>query len=239
MYLRTSRLALGLVLGSAVMCASPITYTWVSWTSATLSTGISMGTASGSFTIGSTPVTVTYTGDLSSATEVNCGSCVNYYTPTSIYENSTVANLPTTADILTLDENPAYTDTITFSSPVMNPVLDIVSLGYSGGTVYYNFEGGATPVILSQGSAYWGGCSTCLSVSGSSLAGTEGSGVIEFVGTFTSLTFTTTNGEDWNGFTVGVEALGSPSVPEPATWRLCLIATLLAAPIIVWRRRRA
>jgi hypothetical protein len=33
--------------------------------------------------------------------------------------------------------------------------------------------------------------------------------------------------------------LGSPSVPEPATWRLCLIATLLAAPIIVWRRRRA
>jgi hypothetical protein len=117
---------------------------------------------------------------------------------------------------------------------VTNPILDIVSLGNPLNPVSYIFS--ATPVILSQGPGWFaGGCSTCLSVSGNTLTGTEGDGIIEFVGSFTSISWTTTGTEDFNGITAGVA--DASGVPEPATWSGLLIVSLLAIPFV--RRHKA
>lgn len=217
--------------------AAPATYDYVDWTSDILSSSITAGSASGTLTAGSTTVAVTYSGDLTTATQVGPGG-IDYYVPASVYTNSQVANVPTNNTLLALSESPARTDTLTFSSPLLNPILDIVSLGAPGDTVTYSFD--ATPVILSQGAAYWGGCATCLSVTGNSLSGTEGSGVIEFLGSYSGLSWTTTGGEYWNGFTVGVQGLGTgTTVPEPATWTVIAAALTLVASGTWLRRRRA
>jgi hypothetical protein len=55
--------------------------------------------------------------------------------------------------------------------------------------------------------------------------GTEGNGLVEFTGSFDSITFTTPNFENFYAFTVGYDATltgggGTPAVPEPATLSL-------------------
>jgi hypothetical protein len=235
--LRIAEILVGSVLATTAASASVI-YDYANWTSATLSTASAPGSAAGTLLAGSTTVNITYTGDVTSSTQVGAGGN-NYYVPSTVYTNSQVANVPTNNTLIALSENPAYTDTLTFSAPLLNPILDIVSLGQLGDAVTYNFN--ATPVILSQGSAYFGGCSTCLSVSGNSLRGTEGSGVVEFLGSYSSLTWTTTSGEYWNGFTVGVQGLASVTpptsgTPEPGT--LGLAALAFAFPLVQMLRKR-
>lgn len=209
-------------------------YTYTDWTSVTGSSGPVAGTVSGTLTFGSDVVNVTYTGDVAGA-QIN-GAGTNYYNPASDFVNSVVSNAPTSPDIIQLSQGFAYTDTLTFSQPLVNPVIDIVSLG-GGDAVGYNFD--ATPVILSQGTDDWGGCDTCLSVSGNTVNGTEGSGAVEFVGTFTSISWTATGGEYWNGITLAAPGVGSsPSaVPEPSS--LLLLGSGLAGMIGMVRRRRA
>ena len=227
-------LLIGSFLAATAAQASPFTYIYTDWSTATDSTGSANGSVSGTLTIGAQTVDVNYSGDVSFA-QVGAGG-TDYYIPASVYTNSQVGNVPTNNNIIALSQSRAFTDTLTFSSPLVNPILDIVSLGQPGDAVSYNFN--ATPVILSQGvGGVFGGCSTCLSVSGNSLRGTEGDGVIEFVGTFGSLSWTTTNGEFWNGITLGVQGVGTSAIPEPATWSTILLAVGLAAPL-AWRRRK-
>ena len=178
-------------------------------------------------------MSVTYTGEVASTTQINNLGSDYYSTWPSVYTNATVSNLPTNVDVIALQEAPPYTETLTFSTAVTNPILDIVSLGKAAGAVSYSFD--ATPVILSQGAAYFSGCDTCMSVTGNTLTGTEGSGVVEFVGSFTSISWTTTGAEFWNGFTVG-EPDQPSGVPEPATWASVLIASILA--VLLVRRRK-
>jgi hypothetical protein len=64
--------------------------------------------------------------------------------------------------------------------------------------------------------------------------GREGDGLIQFTGTFNSLTWTGANREFWNGVTVG--ATGLP-VPEPATWGVMLLGFGLALTRVLRRYR--
>lgn len=111
------------------------TYSYTDWSSATDSSSSSSGTASGTLTFGTQTIGVTYTGDIAFAQLNNSGP--DYYNPSSDFVNATVANAPPTSDIVALSESLAYTDTIAFSSPVTDPVLDIVSLGQPGDAVSY------------------------------------------------------------------------------------------------------
>ena len=216
------------VFSIAAPLAQGATYYYADWSADTVSTSITDGSASGTISTPEGTVTVNYTGDVVSSTQVN-NSGSDYFTNwPAVYTNSTVSNSPTNVDVISLSEARAFTDTLTFSAPLINPILDIVSLG-GGAATSYNFN--ATPVILSQGSAAFGGCGTCLSVNGNSLSGTEGDGVVEFSGAFSSLSWTTTNSEFWNGFTLGVAG----EVPEPATWTYLPIALIALA---LFRRRR-
>jgi hypothetical protein len=125
---------------------------------------------------------------------------------TSIYTNLVVANMPDNAttgnkDVISLDEEMAFTNTLTFSQPLVNPIMDLVSLG--PGPVTYNFN--TTPnipandvLLLSQGAVFFNGCSTCLTLGNNTITGNEGDGVIEFVGTL-------------------AQSVGRPQEPSPGT----------------------
>ena len=59
--------------------------------------------------------------------------------------------------------------------------------------------------------------------------GAEGNGVIQFSGSFTSITFTTPDYENWYGFTVG------EATPEPSS--LILLGSGLLALGLLTRRQ--
>jgi len=112
-----------------------------------------------------------------------------------------------------------FTGTITFSSPVVNPIFAIWSLGQGGFPASFNFTASEPFNVLGGGpSAEFGG--SALTVVSSSVFGREGNGVVQFNGTFTTIRFTTPVFENYYAFTVGEDATltgGGGAVPEPGT----------------------
>ena len=92
-----------------------------------------------------------------------------------------------------------------------NPVIAIWSLGQPGLTASFTFT--ATPTFEAGGpnSQFGGGPIT---VSGFVVSGNEGNGVVQFTGTFSSISWTNTP-ENFYAFTVG---LAEAAVPAPATF---------------------
>src|SRR4051812_44001784 len=126
--------ALAIIPPAPAMASS---YSYVDWTSAT------PGLVSGTLKIGSGTVGVTFTGDYAFAQINNIGQ--NFYLPPGTFTNSTVSNPPTNVDIIALDERGAANGSahysIQFDAAVLNPILDIVSLGWTGvSNVTYNFD---------------------------------------------------------------------------------------------------
>jgi hypothetical protein len=138
-----------------------------------------------------------------------------------------VVNRPTSVDYIALIYG--GTNTITFSQPVTNVYLALDS--WDGNTATFS----APFTIVSQGCGYWGCGGFTAFNNNYSFAGNgnQPTGVLEFAGTFTSLTFTDTP-ESWHGFTVGIDA---NATPLPAA--LPLFATGLGAlGLLGWRRKR-
>jgi hypothetical protein len=206
-----------LVIGSmiSVPAAHAATVTWADWTTA--SSNQVSGTLGG--------IGVTYSGGYYFAQTNNVGT--DYWNPQAPYLSSTVSNAPDSqsVDIIAIGTG-GTGETITFSSPVTNPVLAIVSINGPGLFFSAPFN------VLSDGCGYWG-CGNLLIGSGNLLySNGEGHGVIQFPGTFTSITIDEQGAENWRGFTVGV--LPS-SVPEPGS--LLLIGTGVLGAFGVLRRK--
>jgi len=201
------------LLGGALPRVVPAQIYWTDWTSATVS---NTGSASGLITTPSGPVTASYTGQVYATTQTACGA--SYWVPTTPYLSPTVPNAPPPCDIVTLTGGPTFpANTITFSQPILNPVMAILSLGQPGVTVTYNFDSPFN--ILSFGPGYFGGPGTLQQLTPNVLTGVEGHGVIQFQGTFSSISWTVPTPETWHGFTLGIVGVAPPSttVPEPAT----------------------
>jgi hypothetical protein len=216
------KLALVAATLAASSLANAATIDWNTWTS----------NSAGSISTTSGPISVTYGGEMS-------GWVANYpsWGPSATFADGTiVANAPVAANgivqLLGGGGAAAVVDTVTFSQAVVNPVFSIWSLGQGGDTASFNFIG-ATPVLVAGGgSAEYGGSS--ITVSGNEVLGTEGDGTVQFIGTFTSISWTNPTAENWYGFDVGVAGVAA-AVPEPGSLGL-LLAGLTVTGLALRRR---
>ena len=198
------KLLLAGIASLAIGCgpASAATVIWNTWNTATSGTDGSLG--------------VTFSGGPTD----NLVTGYPSYTPASTFaDGSVVSNAPlSTNNILQLVGGTNALQTVTFSQAVVDPVFAIWSLGASGNTASFVFN--QTPTFVVGGpSAEYGG--SAITVSGKTVSGTEGNGTIEFIGTFTSITWTNPNSEYWYGFNVGYDAVAP--VPEPSTWAMMIL----------------
>lgn len=175
---------------------------WTDWTSATPGApGSAAGTLNG--------VGVTYAGELDSA--VTNGSSPIWLPDSSFIGGTSTTSPSTVRDAIFLNGNFTGVDTITFASPIVNPLIAIWSLGQPGLTARFTFV--QTPMFEAGGpNAQFGGMP--ISVIGNVVSGNEGNGVVQFTGTFASISWTNSF-ENFYAFTVGTA--GGTAVPEPAT----------------------
>ena len=183
------------------------------WTSVDTTNRIASGT------LGSTSVTFTGT----SAGDIYFSWLDGNYTGFSI-----AAFTPSlvTSDALEFRGYPSSpTYTVTFGVPVFNPILHIATLAS-----ILTFSG-ATPHSISSDNLW--------SVSGNQVFGYDGAtlnanGTIQFLGEYSSLSFTAYYSGAWDGIDLHV---GATAVPEPAASAALLGATALGL-VVAWHRRR-
>jgi hypothetical protein len=205
--------ALALALGGAVSSANAATVTWTQWSSATA------GLAGAN--------TVTYSGE---AATLEANTPNSSWLPNSSYTGGVVGNAPLPSNgMLDIHGGGTVIDTITFGTAVTNPVFAIFSLGNPNLAASFNFT--STPTFQAGGpNSVFGGAP--ITVLGNVVSGSEGNGVVEFLGTFSSITWTNPVSENYYGFTVGVAA-----VPEPATWMMMILG-FVGVGFVSFRRSR-
>jgi hypothetical protein len=181
---------------------------WVHWSSGQ-TTG-NPGSATGTLLPASGPITVTYTGEVYQPLLPTPPT--DYFVPATTYTCATVGNKPTEADGLVLQQGGTPTvDTLTFSRPVTNPVLAIMSLGNSqdGTTCSYQFGAyGESFTILQQGMGEMAGPGTLVEDADGGLTGNDGDGLVQLNGTFSTIKWTDPDvaceGFGDHGFTIGI-----------------------------------
>lgn len=200
----------GTALALAASTAQASEIVWNQW-SPTFVGSTTAGSASG--TMGTT--TVNYSGEV----ENLFVGYPSWQPSPPTFQGGTVGNPPLPGDgIVQLFGSYGTTDVITFSKPVINPVLAIWSLGAGGTDASFVFTSSEPFVIESGGpSAEYAGSS--ISQSGEIVSGAEGNGTIQFIGTYTQISWTNPQYENWYGFNVGMPG----GVPEPATWAMLLV----------------
>ena len=160
------------------------------------------------------------TAPVTSVMDVDMGAIAELRADQAItYTSAVVDNAPATSDIIRVVGGTSVVSTFTFSRPVTDPVMAILSMGNSGANVTYNFD--APFDILSNDRGYWGN-GPLTELTGDVLRGAEGHGTIQFQGTFSTISWTMPVAENWHGFTVAV-------IPEPATLAFCALGVLLTA----------
>jgi hypothetical protein len=214
---------------------------WTDWTSASVGSPTG-GSAAGTITTPGGSIGVTYSGEVTAETTVNGTASSGYpsWLPATTYADGTVVqDAPTFRDIIAQNGGAGTgVNTITFSQPILDPVMAIWSLGNGGDDANYTFSGSEPFTIIAGGpSEEYGGSSIVPNGSSDSVTGEEGNGTLQFIGTYSQITFTNSNYENWYGFTLGVDGIAPPvSTPEPAS--LALLGWSLAGLAAIRRRPR-
>jgi hypothetical protein len=214
---------------------------WTDWTSMTLGgrgdsgdgCGIQclpLGSATGTLN----GVTVTYSGEVINKTVVN-GTFLGWDPSTSFVGGTVTASPSTVGDIIGLSgiytQPYGGTGSITFASPIVDPLFAIWSEGDANTLVSFTFN--LTPTFEVGGpNALYGG--SAISVSGNTVSGYEGNGVVQFTGTYSGLSWSNPAAEYWYGFTIGTNV---SAIPEPTS--LLLLGTGLGViGLGAWRKRK-
>jgi hypothetical protein len=172
---------------------------WANWTSITSGTP---GSAAGTLSPPQGDIEISYNGEVGAQSAVNGSVSVFSFLPQSTYVSPTVGNGPPSTGMIAV-YGQSLTTTIAFSKPVRDPLIAVAVMQAT-----WTFD--AVPTVLSSGPNQWPGAALgyTLAATGQSLQGMEGSGVAQFSGTFTSLSFTvpTATQGDFTGLTVGIPA---------------------------------
>lgn len=202
------KLVISLLLGAGVILSNSAYAATVYWTDWTQS---SNNTVTGAIDALGTTVGINTSSSTNYHFVQTDGSGINYYLPSAPYISPAVENAPSTSDIIAL--NSAGTETIVFSTAVVDPLIALVS--WNGNTLEFN----APIEIVSYAPGYWGSGTPILNGTETGLYGSgDLHAVVRLKGTYNSISFTHTS-ELWHGYTVGITA----AVPEPETYGLMLL----------------
>lgn len=226
-FMRVLKFLGALAATTAMFGAANAATVWTNWQA-----GVAGANTGGSASGGLNGVAVDYTGELDSIT-VN-GSDPRWNPASTFIGGASTASPSVIGDAIFINGSGAGVNTITFGTPVENPLMAIWSLGQPGLAATFSFLNGLTPIVQAGGPNSQFGGST-ITVNGSVVSGIEGNGVIMFLGTFASISWTNTF-ENFYSFTVGAAGpLNGDVVPVPGA--LVLLLTGLAS--IGAARRRA
>ncbi len=189
-------------------------YYYVDWTAA----NANAGTASGTITIPNQPVINVNLRVLNpdgsagtffaGGTQLSCGQSywTGNLTQNSTYHSASVLNGPPPCDLIGLIGGSASKYEITFSTPVSNPIMDVLSLGAPGHKAQYDFDRQFS--IVSRGPGFFTPPQFNPGIfrqdPGEVLYGEEGFGTLRFIGSFSTFSWTAPFSEVWHGFTIGV-----------------------------------
>jgi hypothetical protein len=171
-------------------------YVWADWTTYTIGED---GGAAATLNLADASVALTYSGQLYNA-QADRG--LPYWTPDTAYKSTVVLNGPPAIDNIMLAGGDNRTHTLTFSAPVTNPVLAVLSLGSVETTTVCRFDDDFE--LLSFGPGYYPQAEPLKRLPDHVLAGRESNGTIRFVGTYTKISWKSVLSEPWYGVTVGV-----------------------------------
>lgn len=175
-------------------------HVWADWTM--FSTG-EQGSAVATFDLaGDGGVSVTYTGQLYNAQVDDSG--VMYWQPDHAYKSAAVPNGPGTSDSIMVAGGENRVHTLTFSTPVTNPVLAFMSMGSNDTTTVCRFDDDFE--LLSHGPGYYGEGQPMKHLPDHVLSGRESSGAIRFPGAYTTIRWVSVISEPWYALTIGLPA---------------------------------
>lgn len=179
----------------------------------------------GSLTQNGSTIDVGYTG-----TVFTLDHGAYFYDVPSSFTSATITNTPGTNGTLVMYGGDASIHTFTFSQAVINPVIALYSVGQPGVPVRFIFDTSSFSITSATANGHWGGGS--LTQVGNTVTGVEGNGLLQFTGSYTSISFTTPDYEYHYGGTVGTPLA---AVPEPEAAGMALAGLIVAG---AWLRRR-
>lgn len=190
-----------LILNSGIAFAATDTASWASWSGTT-----------GNFVQNGNSITVTYTGQYN---WIDYAAAIFNDVPIS-FTNSIITNTPGSNGTIAMTGGDAGVSNFHFFQAVIDPLIAIWSVGQNGLPVTFSFN---TPfTILSSGGGHWGGGT--LIQNDNSVTGYEGNGLLQFLGSYNDIAFTTPNYEYYYGITVGNL---TSAVPEPEVYLMLLM----------------
>jgi PEP-CTERM motif len=224
-----SAIALALA-GTTVQAA---TYYWTDWQGVDQDPGAGF-IGQGTITTPTSTVSLTYTNAQGIGFYQPSGG-IDYYIggsgSTSPYTSAQVDNRPTGTDIVALQY--AGSQNLQFSEAIANPVFAFVSLNGNGYEFDQDFEILSLGGVDGNACGYWGcgGASKVVvdigggvlryQLNSNNVGGTEPHGTLRFLGTFSTLTWTSKSNEFWNGFTMGVQGTATEVCPPGSTLPGC------------------